>query len=192
MVSTTCILCGADANVIVSDEIAQVKGTEVVLRDIETIKCSACGEEYHLPEAAQHIDDELNLRVREARGLLFPEEIKHIREAGGWTQKQFRNHFNVGEKTVSRWENGAVFHSKETDRHLRQIRNALDTGKLQKEFPDLYAMVPEDKKDTWNLFTLSVDLIGDPIKVNEDYPPGLPIDSQIDKHAFESTFALAA
>ena len=133
----SCIFCNNIANVDTSNENVTVRGVQITLENVETVHCVNCGQEYHTPEATLAMENQMDIKVREARGLLTPAEMKAIRKLGKWTQSEFVAHFGVGEKTVSRWENGAVFQALETDRKYRAIRDSVQNKTLYLDFPDL-------------------------------------------------------
>ena len=82
---------------------------------LKVFRCELCG--------AIVLDDEANHRIslalREAGGLLSPEEIRRGREKLGLTQKQLAHYLQVGEETLSRWETGGQIQQRAMDRLLR-------------------------------------------------------------------------
>lgn len=84
-----------------------VKG-EIINVDIEVCKCSVCGEEIWDDETLKQNEEIIFSKYRKIKGLLFPEEIREIRNKYGLSQKDFSLLLGFGEKTITRYENGAL------------------------------------------------------------------------------------
>lgn len=95
--------------------------------DLEMPSCSDCGVIIR--------DDLSNARIcaalRQAVGLLSPEQMRENREALGLTQKEFAKLLGIAESTVSRWETGGQIQQRSLDRLMRlffalpEVRRAL-------------------------------------------------------------------
>ena len=76
--------------------------------DAEVLVCAECGEGFYCEE----LDNATLLRAyseyRRRHKLLFPEEIKKIREQYGLSQRGFSKLLNWGDKTIFRYENGSI------------------------------------------------------------------------------------
>jgi HTH-type transcriptional regulator / antitoxin MqsA len=79
-------------------------------------------------------------QVRDAQGLLRPDEIRALRAAlGGISQTRLEHLLGVGAKTVVRWEKGTVFQSATADRLMRLLRampelaGVLEGGELYRD-----------------------------------------------------------
>lgn len=59
-------------------------------------------------------------------GLLTPEDIRHIRETLGLTQKEISEHLQIGEKSWTRWETGR----ERPSRSMNLLLKALFDGKI--------------------------------------------------------------
>lgn len=104
-----CSNCYNDKEFIVKEEkeIIKVKGEPIEINSKITY-CKECGEQVWNPE----LDDE-NLEVayriyRKKHNLLLPEEIKAIRKRLELSQKTFSKILGIGEKTITRYENGSI------------------------------------------------------------------------------------
>jgi putative zinc finger/helix-turn-helix YgiT family protein len=79
--------------------------------------CPNCRERYFGPASirVQHA------AVRQALGLLTPEEIQAIREQFGPTQAEFARPTGISEATILRWERGRMLPSRAMDCYLRLL-----------------------------------------------------------------------
>lgn len=104
-----CLKCDKEVEtyIVAKPETYSVKGIDITI-DANVCVCSVCGEELLHPD----VDDE-NLKkaynlYRKERNLLFPDEIKSIREKYNLSQTSFAKIIGVGEKTITRYENGSL------------------------------------------------------------------------------------
>lgn len=96
-----------DTAVIEKEETLIVKGREITLA-VPVRVCAVCGEEI--------LDEKLDaetLRLfyneyRRLENLLLPDEIKSIRKKYNLSQVSFAKFLGFGEKTIARYENGAI------------------------------------------------------------------------------------
>ena len=104
-----CEECGreVETKIIVKKESYNVCG-EIIEVDAQVLTCADCGEELFFEE----LDNETLLMAyneyRRNHKLLFPEEIKKIREQYGLSQRAFAKLLNWGDKTICRYENGSI------------------------------------------------------------------------------------
>lgn len=104
-----CEFCGKEVKtrVITKKEIFNVRG-ETIKVDSQVMVCAECGEEMF----DEKIDSQTLISVydkyRKRHNLLYPDEIKKIRKQYGLNQKDFAKLLNWDDKTVRRYENGAV------------------------------------------------------------------------------------
>lgn len=77
--------------------------------------CSACGNRVLGDDA----DERLSRALREAAGLLQPEEIRAGRERLGVTQKALAEQLRIAAATLSRWETGGQIQQRGFDTLLR-------------------------------------------------------------------------
>lgn len=104
-----CEVCGkeVEAKIITRKEIFSVCGEDVEV-DAQVMVCADCGEELFNEE----LDSATLIRAyneyRRRHKLLLPEEIRKIREQYGLSQRSFAKLLNWGDKTICRYENGAV------------------------------------------------------------------------------------
>ncbi len=104
-----CPKCETDVKTTVREvfETYPVKGEDITIKS-QIRFCDACGEDIW--------DDELdseNLLIayseyRKKHGLLQPNEIREIREKYGLTQVAFARVLGLGDKTITRYENGSI------------------------------------------------------------------------------------
>lgn len=104
-----CDVCGKDVEtkVITKKETYKVCGesTEV---EAQVLICAECGEEFYCEEFDNATLVRAYNEYRRKHKLLFPEEIKQIREQYGLSQRGFAKLLNWGDKTICRYENGSV------------------------------------------------------------------------------------
>lgn len=104
-----CEVCGRQVNtkIITKREVFNVYG-EAIEIDAQVMVCAECGEELFNEEL-----DSLTLinaynEYRRRHKLLLPEEIRKIREQYSLSQRSFAKLLNWGDKTIRRYENGAI------------------------------------------------------------------------------------
>jgi putative zinc finger/helix-turn-helix YgiT family protein len=88
---------------------------QVVLPDLKTPRCSACGT-IVLDDAANR---QISAALRKQFGILRPDEIQAAREALGLTRQQLADQLGVGEATLARWEDGGQIQQRAHDNLLR-------------------------------------------------------------------------
>ena len=104
-----CEECGreVETKIIVKKETYDICG-ETIEVDAQVLVCVECGEEFF----SEELDNATLVRAyneyRKRHKLLFPEEIKEIREQYGLSQRSFAKLLNWGDKTICRYENGSV------------------------------------------------------------------------------------
>lgn len=88
-------------------EIYPVKNepTEVVA---EVTYCTHCREQIWNEEVDTKNLEKAYRKYRDTNGLLQPEDIKKIRQKYNLTQTSFAKILGVGEKTITRYENGSI------------------------------------------------------------------------------------
>jgi len=104
-----CDRCGkeVETRIITRCETYNVCGEEISV-DAQILVCNECDEELF----CEKFDSETLIKAfneyRSKHKLLFPEEIKKIREQYGLSQRSFSKLLNWGDKTICRYENGSV------------------------------------------------------------------------------------
>lgn len=104
-----CEQCGreVETKVISKKESYHVCG-ETIEVDAQVMVCAVCKEELFCEELdSQTLINAYN-EYRRRHKLLFPEEIKKIREQYGLSQRSFAKLLNWGDKTICRYENGSI------------------------------------------------------------------------------------
>lgn len=100
---------------------ARYNQVPVVVEGVEMYRCDSCGEEFFTPEQSRELSRQIKKRVREEWGLLSPERIVEIRKNLGLSQADLEELFGLGEKVVTRWENGRVIQGRTADAALRLL-----------------------------------------------------------------------
>ena len=100
------------------------------VRDVQveaTIKeahCKECGELLYVREIEVENDIAVYDAYKKKVGLLTSKEIIAIRKRRGMTQRQLAKFLNIGEKDITRYENGAI-QTKSIDGFIRAIGNDI-------------------------------------------------------------------
>jgi HTH-type transcriptional regulator/antitoxin MqsA len=116
-----CGECGSRVEESAESIAIDLRGETVDVHGIEHGRCTACGEVYLDIGAAGQLQREAVARLREARGLLTPAEIRDLRTSLDLSQAKFEKLLGTGPKTVVRWEKGTVFQSATADRLMRLL-----------------------------------------------------------------------
>ncbi len=127
----TCAVCDSErAKKIRKKFEARYNQVPVVIENAEMYQCEACGEEFFTAEQSRELSRQIKNQVREGLGLLSPESILAIRKSLGLSQSELEELFGLGEKVVTRWENGRVIQARTADIALRLL--AMEPGLLPK------------------------------------------------------------
>ena len=104
-----CEVCGreVETKIITRKEIFTVCGEDIEV-DAQVMVCAECCEELFNEELDSATLINAYNEYRRRHKLLLPEEIKKIREQYGLSQRSFAKLLNWGDKTIHRYENGAV------------------------------------------------------------------------------------
>lgn len=104
-----CELCGkeVETKIIVKKERYDVCGESIEV-EAKVLTCAECGEEFYCEELdnATLLSAYNEYRIRHK--LLLPDEIREIRQQYGLSQRSFAKLLNWGDKTLHRYENGAL------------------------------------------------------------------------------------
>jgi len=134
----TCAACGGEIDVRTGAVATDLRGLTIQVDGVEHGRCRGCGEVYLTLAAANAVQLEAARRLRRARGLLAPDEIRAIRASLGLSQAAFERLLGTGPKTLVRWEKGTVFQSATADRLMRLIAAR----------PELAALLERDEGDS--------------------------------------------
>ena len=93
--------------IVEKDQTLNVKGKDITLR-VQVRVCSVCGEEILDEELDEKTLKMFYKEYRNLENLLLPEEIKSIRQKYNLSQTSFAKLLGFGEKTINRYENGAI------------------------------------------------------------------------------------
>ena len=104
-----CEVCGreVETKIITRRESFNVCGEDIEV-DVQVMVCAECGEELFNEELDSATLINAYNEYRRRHKLLLPEEIRKIREQYGLSQRSFAKLLNWGDKTIRRYENGAV------------------------------------------------------------------------------------
>lgn len=104
-----CDECGreVETKIIVQKETYDVCGESIEV-DAQVLVCADCEEELYCEELDNATLIHAYNEFRNRHKLLFPEEIKKIREQYGLSQRSFAKLLNWGDKTICRYENGSI------------------------------------------------------------------------------------
>jgi putative zinc finger/helix-turn-helix YgiT family protein len=132
-----------------SDELELIKGEkEFLIRnkpitvDMEYYKCSACGDEFIVPDSENDPLENAYRLYRAEHGLLLPEEIRGFRLKYGLTQGELAKLLGLGVASISRYEKGKI----QDESHDKLIRLATDPMKLRELINNSVDVFSEDKK----------------------------------------------
>ncbi len=98
-----------------------VKGV-MVCANVYEAHCVECGEKVFVQELEKQNDIIVYDAYKKSIGLLTSEEIKAIRLKRKWTQTKMARFLNIGEKDITRYENGSV-QARNIDDMIRLIDN---------------------------------------------------------------------
>ncbi len=104
-----CCECNAptETTIIEKDQTLNVKGRAIILR-VQVRVCANCEEEILDEQLDAQTLDMFYKQYRRLEKLLMPEEIKAIRQKYKLSQASFAKFLGFGEKTITRYENGAI------------------------------------------------------------------------------------
>lgn len=118
-----CEVCAkeTDTEIVCKEEKYKVRGEEICV-NARVLVCCKCGEEIFSEELDNMTLVEVYNVYRKHHKMLFPDEIKQIREEYGLSQRSLAKLLNWGDKTIHRYENGAL-QDKAHDSLLKLLRN---------------------------------------------------------------------
>jgi len=121
MYPKNCGECGSPVEESVETIAIDLRGELVHVNGIAHGRCTGCGEVFLDVDAGDRLQREAVARLREARGLLTPAQIRDLRTSLDLSQAKFEKLLGTGPKTVVRWEKGTVFQSATADRLMRLL-----------------------------------------------------------------------
>jgi putative zinc finger/helix-turn-helix YgiT family protein len=99
---------------------------EVAVKNLDVLRCKNCGAIVLDDDASDRLSDSL----REAAGLMSPEQIRRHREGLGLTQKQLANLLRISESTLCRWETGGQIQQRCMDAFLRVAFQSAEARRI--------------------------------------------------------------
>lgn len=122
-----CALCGTQAAVrsVQTQQFAYNENGEDVLliAEIPTISCSACGETYTAEGAEEAQHDAVCHYLKR----LTPREIRDLRQRLGISQAKLAEMTKIGIASIKRWESGTVIQNASLDARLRTLSDTVAT-----------------------------------------------------------------
>jgi putative zinc finger/helix-turn-helix YgiT family protein/AbiV family abortive infection protein len=116
----TCAICDSERVRKIRNKFeARYNQVPVLIEKAEMYQCESCGKEFFTAKQSRELSRQIKHRVREEAGLLSPERIVEIRKDAGLSQNDLEELFGLGEKVVTRWENGRVIQGRTADVALR-------------------------------------------------------------------------
>jgi putative zinc finger/helix-turn-helix YgiT family protein len=116
----------------------------VVLKDIDVLVCSSCGETIVSIPAIDELHTLLGRRIVKKGTLLTSKEIKYLRKNMGISARKLSSVMGVDNATVSRWENDKQRINKPHDFLLRLIYCTMKgipskevENLIQEDFPNI-------------------------------------------------------
>lgn len=104
-----CPNCNADVKTTIRKvkETYPVKGDDITI-EVKVRYCDICGEEIWDEQLDSQSLLEAYTVYRKKHGLMQPNEIRAIRDKYGLSQVAFARVLGLGEKTITRYENGSI------------------------------------------------------------------------------------
>lgn len=120
-----CINCDRMVDYEVTEATKQFEVRDVQIEaTVKEAHCKECGELLYVRELEVENDIAVYDAYKKAVGLLTSKEIIAIRKRRNMTQKELAKFLNIGEKDITRYENGAI-QSKSIDGFIRAIGNDI-------------------------------------------------------------------
>ena len=116
-----CEECGGRVEQSAETISVDLRGETISVEGIDHGRCTQCEEVYLDLDSTERLQQEAVRRLRKARGLLTPAEIRDLRTSLGLSQARFEKLLGTGPKTVVRWEKGTVFQSVTADKLMRLL-----------------------------------------------------------------------
>lgn len=139
-----CECCKKEVNAKITKgkETFKVFGENVEINS-KYLKCPKCGEKIYYEEFDNNNILNTYKEYRKKHKLLTPEEIKDIRKSYGLSQNEFSNLLGWGEKTICRYEGGAV----QDNSHNDLLKLLKDKNNMKKFLIDHEDNVSEKTKN---------------------------------------------
>jgi putative zinc finger/helix-turn-helix YgiT family protein len=102
---------------------------QVAVNNLAVLQCKNCGAIVLDDDASDRLSDSL----REAAGLMSPEQIRRHREGLGLTQKQLANLLRISESTLCRWETGGQIQQRCMDAFLRVAFESAEARRVLRD-----------------------------------------------------------
>lgn len=122
-----------------------------IIRDVEVkaeiyeLYCEDCGELLTCKELQRYNDIIIFDAYKAAVNLLTSREIKQIRERRDWSQTQMAEFLGLGEKDITRYENGSI-QTRSVDKMMRLLANDVSFAVVSGIWAD---NIPFKDYDIW-------------------------------------------
>jgi YgiT-type zinc finger domain-containing protein len=124
-----CSDCGKEARVKRGTYRFRESGLDnVVLKGIEMIKCSACGNEEAIIPNLDGLLRIVAVAIVTSRFPLTGAEVRYLRKYMGMSGEQFARILHTDKSTLSKWETGAVNIGSKSDLLIRAVALNLGQG----------------------------------------------------------------
>lgn len=113
-----CPVCDGNLKVVVGKKHLSHNGGLIEFEDAHSV-CENCNEILYAGSQISQYEFARAQAIREADGLLSPDELRNVRVKYKLTQTDMERLLSTGAKTWTRWERGKITQSKATDSLLR-------------------------------------------------------------------------
>ena len=104
-----CLKCGKEVETTIKDKKETIEVKDIPIEITSKVHyCNECGFELWDDQADNRNLLKAYTKYRKIKGLLSPAQIKKIRKKYGLSQKTFAKVLGLGEKTITRYENGSL------------------------------------------------------------------------------------
>ncbi|MBO5412686.1 MAG: type II toxin-antitoxin system MqsA family antitoxin [Clostridia bacterium] len=135
------------------EDIFQVKDEKIQAK-IKIRICKTCGNEVYDEKLEKENEIKVYNIYRERKGLLLPEEIKKIRMKYDMTQAAFARILGFGEKTITRYERGAI-QDIAHDNLIRLMNDEKNMKKLYEKNKDFLTFKEREKIES-KLYAITI------------------------------------
>jgi DNA-binding transcriptional regulator YiaG len=152
--SEKCSKCGGEARTVRGDYQFRESGLDnVVLRDIELVRCGHCRNEEPVIRGLDEVLRTIAFALVSKPYRLAGEEIRYLRKYAEISSEQFARLLHVDRTTLSKWENNDDPVGAQSDLAIRMLVMALDdklksklSGVVREQFEKIQFTLRKDKK----------------------------------------------
>jgi YgiT-type zinc finger domain-containing protein len=152
--SEKCSKCGGEARTVRGDYQFRESGLDnVVLRNIELVRCEHCGNEEPIIRGLDEVLRTIAFALVSKPYRLAGEEIRYLRKYTEMSSEQFARLLHIDRTTLSKWENNDDPVGAQSDLAIRMLVMALDdklksklSGVVREQFEKIQFTLKKDKK----------------------------------------------